>query len=68
MREFIDNIPTDVSELKKRSDWPSWKRAIKEELQSLEKNNTWQLVELPAGKKVIDSKYVFKVKRNSEGG
>lgn len=65
--EFLDNIPTDVNELKKRSDWPSWKSAIREELESLRKNNTWQLVELPAGKKVIDCKWVFKLKRNSEG-
>lgn len=65
--EFIDNIPADVSELKKRSDWPSWKSAIGEELESLRRNDTWKLVELPAGKKVIDSKWVFKVKRNSEG-
>lgn len=27
--EFIDNIPSDVSELKKRGDWPSWREAIK---------------------------------------
>lgn len=65
--EFLDNIPTDVEELKQRGDWLSWKSAIKDELESLEKNDTWQLVELPAGKKVIDSKWVFKVKRNSEG-
>lgn len=65
--EYIDNIPSNVSELKNRSDWPSWEEAIQEELSSLEKNKTWTLVELPAGKKLIDSKWVFKMKKNSEG-
>lgn len=54
--EFIDNIPSDISELEKRSDWPSWGEATQEEIRSLEKNRTWTLSELPAGKKVIDNK------------
>ncbi|XP_058840954.1 uncharacterized protein LOC131696432 [Topomyia yanbarensis] len=65
--EFLNNIPSNVSELKKRSDWPSWEEAIKEELRSLEMNKTWTLVELPAGKQLIDNKWVFKMKKNSDG-
>lgn len=65
--EFLEDIPSDVEKLKERSDWPLWVEAIENELESLEKNKTWNLVPLPKGKRVVDSKWVFKVKRNSEG-
>jgi hypothetical protein len=38
-----------------------------EELQSIEKNQTWELVNLPDKKKKIDVKLVFKVKLNPDG-
>jgi hypothetical protein len=44
-----------------------WKRAMVEELQSIEKNQTWELVDLPDKKKKIDVKWVFKVKLNPDG-
>ena len=34
---------------------------------SLHKNEAWDLVELPAGRKPIGSKWVFKKKTNAEG-
>ncbi|MCI95960.1 retrotransposon protein putative Ty1-copia subclass, partial [Trifolium medium] len=37
---------------------------MEEELQSIEKNQTWKLVNLPDKKKKIDVKWVFKVKLN----
>jgi hypothetical protein len=30
-------------------------------------NGTWELVKLPAGRKAIGSKWVFKIKRNTDG-
>ena len=44
-----------------------WTDACKEEISSIEKNNTWVLVELPKGFKPIGLKWVFKIKRNSDG-
>lgn len=44
-----------------------WKRAMNEEMQSLEKNGTWQLTDLPADKKAIGSKWVYKSKEGSKG-
>jgi len=41
--------------------------AMKEELQSIEKNGTWELVKLPKGKKVIGVKWVYKVKHKPNG-
>lgn len=65
--DYLENIPSDIEALRKRSDWNLWKSAIEEELASLAKNNTWTLVEQPTGRKLIDNKWVFKVKRNSDG-
>jgi len=37
------------------------------ELQALEENQNWILTDLPPGKDVVDCKYVYKIKRNSDG-
>jgi hypothetical protein len=44
-----------------------WKRAMIEELQSIEENRTWKLTELPSGRRAIGLKWVFKVKKNQNG-
>lgn len=44
-----------------------WIDACKEELVSIEKNNTWVLVELPTGVKPIGLRWIFKIKRNADG-
>ena len=44
-----------------------WITAMNEELNSIEKNNTWELVELPKNKKAIGVKWVYKVKVNPKG-
>ena len=36
-----------------------WKDAMMEEMSSLHKSNTWELSELPKGKKVIGFKWIF---------
>ena len=40
---------------------------MNKEVQSIEKNQTWQLVKLPPGHKTIGLKWVFKLKKSSEG-
>eukprot|EP00253_Pinus_taeda_P018424 PITA_18424 len=44
-----------------------WKKAMVDEMASLHKNEAWDLVELPAGRKPIGIKWVFKKKTNAEG-
>ena len=41
--------------------------AMDEEMNSIEKNKTWELVDLPKRKQVIRVKWVYKTKRNFEG-
>nr|GEV46018.1 UBN2_2 domain-containing protein [Tanacetum cinerariifolium] len=44
-----------------------WREAIKDELNSMSKNNVWELVELPKGAKPVGCKWVFKTKLNPNG-
>jgi hypothetical protein len=44
-----------------------WVEACNTEMFNLEANGTWELVELPPGKKVVNSGWVFKVKRHADG-
>jgi hypothetical protein len=37
------------------------------EIESIEKNNTWTLTALPASHKPIGLKWVYKLKKNTEG-
>ncbi|MCO5572769.1 hypothetical protein L7F22_026528 [Adiantum nelumboides] len=38
-----------------------WKDAMQQEIDSIHKNHTWDLVDLPTGKKPIGTKWIFKV-------
>ena len=44
-----------------------WLEAILKEINSLSANNTWELVDLPKGRKLISSKWVFKKKYRPSG-
>ena len=46
---------------------PHWRAAMEQEFQALLKNDTWQLVPPVSGVNIIDSKWVFKVKRHADG-
>ena len=58
------NEPTNFEEASQEEDWI---RAMNEELDQIEKNNTWELVPRPENKNVIGSKWVFKNKMNEKG-
>ena len=40
---------------------------MNEEYRALMKNSTWELVPIPPNKKIVGSKWIFKVKKNSYG-
>jgi len=73
----IELVDSDVEALLIEADEPTkyseaachqeWIEAMNKEIQSIEKNRTWELVKLPAGKRPIGVKWVYKLKRNSDG-
>ncbi|CAN6542484.1 unnamed protein product [Malus baccata var. baccata] len=46
---------------------PDWQDAMTKELQALNDNQTWSVVDLPNGKKVVGSRWIYKTKFNSNG-
>lgn len=46
---------------------PRWREAMKQEIHALESNKTCTLEQLPPGKKVVDSKWDYKVKYKPNG-
>ena len=59
--------PKSLSEVRSRADWPDWKAVMDRELETLERAGTWSDVLRPAGKNVVGSKWVFKLKRKADG-
>jgi hypothetical protein len=41
---------------------PLWKASMDDEYKSLQKNNTYDLVQLPPGKRTISARWIFKTK------
>ena len=57
--------PNIVGQAKNSKEGAEWQLAMEEEMASLYKNDTWDLVKLPTDRKAIGCKWVFKVKESS---
>ena len=58
--------PESFQEVQSHKDKQSWLKAMHEEMNSLNKNKTYNLVELPKGKRVLRNKWVFKLKKDGD--
>ena len=70
--EFVFNTaaalePKPLAEALRRPDADKWVEAALAEIEAHIVNGTWELVQLPPGKRAIGSRWVFKVKRTPEG-
>ena len=65
--EAVNPDPKTYKQAMRSEDSERWKEAMTEEYNSLSKHNTWDLVDLPAGKNLVGSKWVYKTKLNSFG-
>lgn len=61
------NKPSSLESALVSPDSGKWIDAMDDEFKSLEENNTWDLVELPSSRKVIDNRWVFKLKLKPTG-
>ncbi|GJS24272.1 ribonuclease H-like domain-containing protein [Tanacetum coccineum] len=66
---FVTNLNKSVepSSFEEASKDINWINAMNEELHALYENNTWELCDLPAGRKPIGSKWVYRIKYMSSG-
>ncbi|GJT27804.1 transposable element [Tanacetum coccineum] len=62
-----DDVPTTYSESVRDSENEKWRISMSEEMQSLQKNQTWELTNLPEGKKAIGCKWVYAKKEGFPG-
>lgn len=58
--------PQSYKEAIRGEDAQKWQTAVKMEIDALNENNTWTMID-DVGQDVIDTKWVFKKKRNKEG-
>ncbi|KAL0325286.1 UNVERIFIED_CONTAM: Retrovirus-related Pol polyprotein from transposon TNT 1-94 [Sesamum radiatum] len=62
-----DNDPQTMEECQHRNDWKSWKKAIQDELDSLNKREVFgPIIPTPKGVKPVGYKWVFVRKRNEQ--
>ena len=57
-------IPKNIQEALKI---PEWKEVVIEEIRALEKNGTWEVMNLPRGKKLVGCKWLFTMKYKADG-
>ncbi|GKF12211.1 retrotransposon protein, putative, ty1-copia subclass [Tanacetum coccineum] len=65
-KEEDTHEPLTYQEAVACEDSSKWKAAMKEEMDSLRKNKTWELVDHPAGQKLVSCKWLFKKKEGIE--
>ncbi|KAK9085017.1 hypothetical protein Sjap_025428 [Stephania japonica] len=61
---FSDCDPTSFEMVVKE---PKWREAMAVEISAIERNNTWELCDLPKGQKTIGVKWVYKTKLKENG-
>ncbi|RVW67653.1 Retrovirus-related Pol polyprotein from transposon TNT 1-94 [Vitis vinifera] len=65
--EIVDMEPKTYQEAINSNEADQWVKAIQEEMDSLRKNETWELVTKPKDRKLVGSKWVFKRKQGTLG-
>ena len=61
---FVDCKPLEFEEV--LSD-ENWIKPMDDEIHAIKKNDTWELINLPANKRPIGVKWVYKIKYNPNG-
>ncbi|KAM1007578.1 hypothetical protein ACFX2A_004219 [Malus domestica] len=61
---FTNGDPTTYHDAVKSE---KWRQVMQQEIEAIEKNDTWELTDLPPGGKTIGVKWVFKTKMDENG-
>lgn len=57
-------IPNTLSEALSNE---NWRQVMNAEMEALERNKTWEIVDLPAGKKLVGCRWLYTVKFKADG-
>ena len=60
---YTEEIPRNVQDAKLKKEW---REAMEAEMSALEKNETWEVCNLPPGKRPVGCKWVFTIKHNAD--
>ena len=63
----LEDDPLNFQDAINSASSTKWKEAMQEEIKSMATNDVWNLTELPEGREVIKSKWLFKKKLDAEG-
>ncbi|KAK1613382.1 hypothetical protein QYE76_037055 [Lolium multiflorum] len=64
---LVDDTPTSIAEAYASPDADDWKEVVRNEMDSILSNGTWELSERPHGCKPVGCKWVFKKKLRPDG-
>ncbi|RVW83244.1 Retrovirus-related Pol polyprotein from transposon TNT 1-94 [Vitis vinifera] len=66
-KENVNSQPECYDEALQDENSSKWELAMKDEMDSLLGNQTWELTELPVGKKALHNKWVYRIKNEHDG-
>jgi hypothetical protein len=65
--DVLTDDPQSLSQVMKRPDWELWESSMNDELTSLLEKQVYTWADLPADRKALPSRWVFKLKRTQDG-
>ena len=65
--QFVASSQVEPHSFKAASTIPEWQSAMREELDALHAQGTWDLVPLPPAKNLVGCKWVYRIKKNADG-
>ena len=65
--DSFEDIPETYDQVMRSTEKAEWLQAMQREFDALVENGTWELSELPAGKKTLGGRWVFCIKRDESG-
>lgn len=58
----INDVPNNFEDVQGRKDKQFWLKTMEKALESIDKNNTWEVASKPNGVKILDTKWVYSKK------
>ena len=63
----LEEEPKTFNQALNSADVQHWEAAIKVEMDALNRNRTWDVVPVPINRKIVGSKWVYKIRQDSSG-